>query len=354
MAVQAFNHYVFQNLNSRGLIFDSVYRLLRPVVQGIDSPEVYSHIWFSFKPYSWRTCLHAASTPQAMVVETENFPIEKFPEVINRWKYTFSLQILSEESNQNSGTTALLSKHLIRRYIDRYPISIGIIHISTNFSIQREQMKIVNTSMGDTTIKIQSISSDSIRDKSINEWLREFCRQYYSVDLIFLKFGAESVDKFIDNCIVEGLIELFIPAYPVQINENFFIMTPIQILQFNGCRDCCGEDVRTIFRSLIARISITIGAILVAQESTSDQTIANKNEITKDLIHDNDREWHLHGMHAVRKEKWIADGRMVWILKAKAAEESILKANGSEKYPVRDGTGFIGRHVTYCNHGWCR
>eukprot|EP01035_Chromulina_nebulosa_P023184 gene23184-30050_t len=367
----------------QGYIFDSVYRILRPVFYGVDTNCLddltavkvtleekcmgCADIWFTFKPFADGTIAHASASPQfgTMKIQTPSHPQQQ--EKNRKSWFNFSLQILSMETRRNMDTVSLLSKYLIRRHIDRFASSIGVVYISDSITDVVEDSKLIDHPDGSLLLRILSIPVSPTLGQVVNYYLNLFSQQGECMDLIFLYSGGDSVEDFVRNYISSSRFRMFIPAYPIHVSPNLLILTPIQVLQFNGCRNSC-DDIASVYFSILTRISITLGAVLrptsanICSGSDSETSEYDTTYTYEEFAHPEDVEWFTSGIHSIRRESWIADGRMVWILQPKKRDTSSSQSTKAEPEPhttarqpttVQDSAGWIGRHVTYCNHGWC-
>ena len=367
---------------SQGYIFDSVYRILRPVLYGVDTcldnttlematkvkPSGGSDTWFTFRPFAVWSIAHAGASTQfgLMLAGCTNKPQQQ--EQSMKCCLDFFLQILSMETRRNLETVSLLSQQLIRRHVDRFATSISVIDISNHTTGTMEVNKHIEYLNGTLLLRIVSIPVSPIIGHVVNHHLSLLSQQSECMDLIFLYNGDDSAEEFVDRFIRNSGFRLFIPAYPIHVPHNLLILTPIQVVQFNGCRNSC-LDVASVYRSILTRISITLGAVLrptSAVINSDSDTKTTENDTTcmyEEVAHVEDREWFTSGIHNVRRESWIVDGRMVWILQPKKSDSSLSPTLSTKAEPAQEqqqqqlpalkGGGFIGRHVTYCHHGWC-
>jgi hypothetical protein len=325
-------------LQSAGWCHDPIGRHYRVFDEGVDHDLAETPYWFAFRPYVDPESAVGSAEP-AFVVAAERDSGSRGGVVAmpQRCQRRYNLQILHPLTLRHTETVHTLSSHLARRYFDRYASRIYVI-VLTDDGVG-DAVSLTSTQR-DCRVYADILPSANCTGPDVNTLLSRVLDN--RADLVVIHCargatygGAELVGQLVDS------LDVFIPTYPVSLGDNTLVLTPIQIVQCNGCAAACASG-RDVLRSLLGRISTVLGAALCGADHTIP-ALAD-TQIEKDRA-----DWFMSGLKDASE---IRDGRFHRIDFAGGAPS--LADLGAD-VPARTGASAVplAAHVAWCKHGWC-
>lgn len=317
-AIEAFNARQ-AHIRQMNWSYDPINRLFRTYNPGIDaastsdaSNEPY---WFAFRPYVSPARTHGNSQALATM------PPEYLPRPITCHMPTYlpmhqySLRVLHPSTPVSTAET--LSTSLLRRYYDRFAHSMAVIQFSEDMVEDTREYQLgepYRSTVPITTHTLAITGTEKPLAQRFIVLLNKLMQE--GVDLIVISGDRNVVSVY------DLEVDVFMPVYPVLLSSSVLVVTPIQLVQINGCSTRC-STVEEIFSSLLRRTVAVLGALLV------------KSDVDVPALSP-DEHWHHRGLRN--------DGRMYWI--------DISGSNISSRVKVAPPPR-IGSHVPWSTHGWC-
>ncbi len=204
------------NLNKNKQFYDPQFNFNSEFLEGIDFlPE---HLWYLYRPCS---------------NYTSNY---------NGWKlyHEYKFKIFYEGKEFSKKHIEMKEKYILKRYYNCLVETIKVFYLKN-----KPDVKVYHGS----NVKIEYIKCK----KNINQSLFE--NSSYS-DLIVLyleEYSSSDTDEII--------LDNFIPAYPIWLDEKVIVLTPILLQQLNGC------DNENKIQSLYNRIYEKLGGALIINDN---------------------------------------------------------------------------------------
>ncbi len=286
----------------------------------------------NFRPYTSPSAVYGTMAPlYSIPAAATNTQF-----VTSRCKSCYYLQLLYPGILSFNSVVKPLAQHLIRRYHDRYASRMAVLLLSDSMN----EEKTLNFDIpNDCQVRCYIVPSSYVSGVAVNGWIKQ--QTMRNVDLcVFMHHDvadSDANDEFIRNLIIEKGIDTFIPSYPVILSNDVMVLTPIQLVQINGCVASCA-DIASVIQSFCSRISIVLGALLCST--------TYKYQHGKKL----DEFWYSSGLH---DQESFQDGRVHLINLLNGGYNIADLQQGNYLRPATESPppSYLATHIPWCKHG---
>ncbi len=255
--------------------------------------------------------------------------------VMPRCNTCYYLQLLNPTVLAFSSVSMPLAQNLIRRYYDRYASYISILLFS---DLITEKVIVPFDTPNGCHVTCYILPGLQVTGIVVNAWIQQ--QTINNTDLcVFMRHNVATEDaneEFMKNIFVENKFDTFIPSYPVMLNDDIVVLTPIQLIQINGCMTSC-NNATSVIESLCSRITVVLGAMICS--------ITHSYKHIKQA----DDYWFSTGLH---DQADFMDGR-IHLIKLFSGGYSINELRKGDY--LRPGTAptlsYLATHIPCCDRG---
>lgn len=354
-------------LRKSGWTYDAQSRCYRQWSNHIDVRR--APFWFDFAPQ--REPSSDGSDPLLNVA----MPVTDAATIVSKQvvRGEYALKIISRLTQKFPETVSVLSSRLLRRYHGETAAKAVALTLPAHAEGDRGVAFAV-TSESDSGLSVSGVAIENVSavtaieasdvcpagnmGRVVNAWISAACGS--GADLIIMIRGTAGAQLVRDK--LDGLLmDNFVPVYPLFLSADVLVITPILLIQLNGCTNDAFSSL-SVFQSLYSRMRCILGAYL---HNPSSATGMEEVEMSNFLAYEEDS-WYRSGL---RNEDDTLDGRFHVLelgsdsasdsAEGKMASDQVNSGEVDERGPSAEirkepsSRVNIASHVAWCQHGWC-